>query len=169
MFSRTSALLCSALLVLTVTGCGNGEEKKATENLSKSLSQGGNKQFQLTESDADCIAERLVDELGVDRLKKSGLLTEDLEVDEELGSMKMEKKDADTAAKAITGCTDMEERYEQVLTASAQVDAATKKCVTDVITEDVAEKVLAGEFRGDSKVRNELLMKPLMECAKKAS
>lgn len=160
----TTALACAGLF-LAMAGCGNDDEEKAAKNLSASLSKGG--QFGDNKKDADCIGEQMVERIGIERLQKAGLLTKELTVDESIGDLQMSKPDAKRAAKAITGCTDTEALYEKLLTSSAELSPAVKTCVTDFVTEEAVEKVLAAEFAGDTKARTDLLQKPMMECAKK--
>lgn len=162
---RTATVLAGAILLCGMAGCGNDDEATAAKNLSASLAKGG--QFGDKKADADCIGEKMVESIGVENLQKSGLLTKDLKVDESIGDIKMSKKNAEGAAKAITGCTDTEALYEKLLTSSADLAPAVKKCVTDFVTESAVEKVLAAEFAGDTSAREELLQKPMMECARK--
>ncbi|RYE80273.1 MAG: hypothetical protein EOO74_02400 [Myxococcales bacterium] len=158
------ALTCTTLL-FTLVGCGNQDDEKAAKSLATSLTKGG--QFGDKKDEADCIGKEMVDSIGIEDLQKSGLLTKDLTVDESISDIKMAKADAENAAKSITGCTDTEALYEELLTSSAQLKPAVKKCVTDFITKDVVQKVLAAEFAGDTSARETLLQKPMVECSKK--
>ena len=162
---RIATALACAVLLLAIAGCGNQDEEKAAKNLSASLSKGG--QFGDNKKDADCIGERMVETIGIEKLQKSGLLKKDLTVDENIGDLQMSKADAKRAATAITECTDTEALYEKLLTSSADLAPVVKKCVTDFVTEDAVEEVLAAEFAGDTTARTELLQKPMMECARK--
>ncbi len=74
--------LVTGLLLLGAAGCGgdeetglSGEEKKAAEALATSMERAG-----ATEVDrafSTCLSEGVVEELGVEKLEESGLLTED--------------------------------------------------------------------------------------------
>lgn len=162
---RISVALASAALLFVATGCGNDDDEKAARSLSASLAKSN--QFGDKQDEADCIGRAMVDSVGVENLQKAGLLTKDLTVDESIGDIEMAKADAAKAAKSITGCTDTEALYEELLTSSAELTPVVRKCVTDFITKETVEKVLAAEFAGDTSARTELLQKPMTECAKK--
>jgi ABC-type phosphate/phosphonate transport system substrate-binding protein len=162
---RISVALAAMALMLVATACGNDDDEKAARSLSASLAKSN--QFGDKQDEADCIGRAMVDSVGVENLQKAGLLTKDLTVDESMGDVKMEKGDAAKAARSITGCTDTEALYENLLTSSADLTPEVKKCVTDFITKETVEKVLAAEFAGDTSARTELLQKPMMECAEK--
>lgn len=162
---RTTAVLTGALLLLTLAGCGTQDEETAAQSLSASLAKGG--QFGNKPGDADCIGEELVASVGVEKLQKSGLLTQDLQVDESIGDINLSREDAADAAEAIAGCTDVEALYEELLTSSADLTPAVRKCVTDFVTEETVRKVLAAEFAGDTSAREDLLQQPMIDCAAK--
>ena len=167
MFKRTAAALACIALLAPMTACGNGDDDKAAKALSASLSKG--KQFEVSKKEADCIGEKMVDKIGVEQLQKYKLLTKDLKVDDNLDSIKMNKDDANSAAESISDCADAEKLMEKVLTGGAGGNEAAKKCITDFLTEDVVQKLLAASFAGDQKAATDLVQKPMMECAQKAA
>lgn len=163
MFKRTAAILACVAMLFPLAGCGN-DDQAAADALSDSLMKGN--QFKVEKKEADCIGKKMVDKIGVDQLQEYKLLTKDLKV-AKLDNIKMSKKDSNSAADSITGCTDAEKMVEQLLTGSV-TDAAAKTCITDVVDDKIVHTLLAASFSGDSSEATKLLQDPMMECAKKA-
>lgn len=164
MLNRTAAILAALALLVPLAGCGNGDDDKAAKALSASLMEGS--QFKVQKKEADCIGKEMVSKIGVDQLQDYKLLTKDLKV-AKLDNIKMSKKDSDSAADSITGCTDAEVMVEKLLTGSVS-DTAAQKCITDLVDEKIVHTLLAASFSGDSSEATTLLQGPMMECAKKA-
>ncbi len=164
MLKRTAAILACLALFFPLAGCGNNDDEKAAKALSDSLMKGN--QFKVKKKEADCIGDKMVSKIGVDKLQEYKLLTKDLEI-AKLDNIKMSKKDSSSAADSITGCTDAEQMVEKLLTGSV-TDATAKKCIADVVDDKIVHTLLAASFSGDSSEATKLLQGPMMECAKKA-
>ena len=164
MLKRTAAILACSALLFPLSACGNGDDEKASEALSDSLMKGN--QFKVEKKEADCIGDKMVSKIGVDKLQDYKLLTKDLKV-AKLDQVKMSKKDSNSAADSITDCTDAETMVEKLLTGSVS-DAKAKKCISDVVDDKIVHTLLAASFSGDSSEATKLLQGPMMECAKKA-
>lgn len=164
---KTAAVLCAAMLALTA--CGNGEDDEAKENIKASVldqeSQvaGGT---ELTEEQAECFADGLVDEIGTEKLQEYGLLNEDNEIAENANPTDMEEGDAEAMADTIVDCVDMKQMIEDQVNTSAQTDLTEKQaeCLSDAIDEDAIKAGLAASFQGETTNPMEEMQGEMMAC-----
>jgi hypothetical protein len=165
---KISALLC-AVLLLSLAACGNSEDDKAKANIKASVLKnnssvaGGSK---LTEKQAECFADGLVDKVGVDKLKKYKLIDAKLQIIQDANPTDMSADDADATAGVITGCVDMQKLITDQINSSAQTkltDAQTK-CINDAIDEDAITKGLSASFQGKSDNPMADMQGALMKC-----
>jgi hypothetical protein len=157
------AVLCASLL-FTLSACGDGDDDKATAALSKSLRQNdGAGDFQLSQKQADCVAENMVDNVGTDDLQKYGILNEDMKVEKEVGNVKMSEGDAKGAADAMTDCVDAVDLVVKALGDSA--GKAAGDCLRDKLKEDDIHDFFQALFQGDQDAASKQLMEPMMGCA----
>lgn len=166
---RISALLCALALALSVSGCANSESDKAKANIKASVLKnnssvaGGSK---LTDKQAECFANGLVDKVGVDNLKKYKLINDKLEINQSANPTNMSADDADATAEVITGCVDMKKLITDQINANAQTkltDAQTK-CITDAVDTDAIKKGLSASFQGKSSNPMSDMQGALMKC-----
>lgn len=149
---RTSlALACAALL--TLSACGGGDENEARENIKAGVLEGGSNVaagIDLTEKQAECFADGMVDELGVEKLRKYGLLDEDNELVEDAQVDDMSAEDADDAAGVVTDCVDVQELLRDTLGSSTGGNLTDEQsdCVLGVVDEDALEDALAAQLQG---------------------
>jgi hypothetical protein len=161
---RILGALACALLLLTSTACGGGDDDQAAEALSKSLrDNGGGDNLELSKKQADCVAEKMVDNVGTEDLKKAGILTDDLEVKKEVGSVKMSSSDAKGAADAMVDCVDAVELMSRALADTGGAEVAD--CLREKLTEDDMRTFFQALFEGDAQSASSKLLKPVMACA----
>lgn len=165
-----SALLATGLLL---AGCGNSEDEQAKSALSDYLvkQQDGQQQMlQLKPEEADCMANGMVDGIGVDQLKEYGLLKDDGTVDEKAKTPKMSEEDSKAMADAMFDCTDvMKTMREQLAKSLGNQPAAVKECFDKNLSEDSVRAMLEASFAGDQQKASQSLLGPLMECTTKGS
>jgi hypothetical protein len=165
---KFSAVLCTVLL-LTAAGCGNSESDKAKANIKASVLKdnssvaGGSK---LTDKQAQCFADGLVDKVGVDKLKKYKLIDSNLKIIKDANPTNMSADDADATAGVITGCVDMTKLITDQINSSAQTKLtdAQSKCITDAIDEDAIKKGLSASFQGKSDNPMSDMQGAMMKC-----
>ena len=177
---KTVAVLCAAMFALTACGGGGDEpteaERQATqqddeakENIKSSLLEqsenlAGTK---VTDEQAGCVADGMVDDVGVEKLQESKLLDEDLNIREDTGDVKMEQGDASALAGVFVDCVDMEKVLEEQLASGPAADQLTKEqrdCLTDAVDAEVIEKALADTFQGKEANPAEDLQADLLAC-----
>lgn len=172
---KISALLCAVAMVLSVAACGgNSESDKAKANIKASVLKnnasvaGGSK---LTDKQAECFANGLVDKVGVDKLKKYKLINDKLEIIQNANPTNMTSGDADATAGVITKCVDMKKLITDQINNSAQtkLTAAQSKCIDDAIDEDTIRKGLSASFQGKSTNPLAGMQAGLLKCVTGAS
>lgn len=165
--SRPTVLLAALLLPLTACG-GGGDDEKAAKAISDSImasqkdQSGAGQMFVMPREDADCIGEGFVDEIGVDKLQEYGFLTDDLKAEEDFTNVKMSKEDAEAAADTLLECADVQEMMAKAM---GDVDAKTKACFEEVLTEDALRSLFTKMFSGKQEEAGQELIEPMMKCA----
>lgn len=174
-----TALVASAVtaLTLTLTGCG-GQSQEATQDdraataisdsIIKSQRQSGQStegMFQMTRKQADCIGDGFVSDVGTEKLQKYGFLTKKLKTNESITEITMAPKDAKAASDTLFRCADVASMMSNALAANGGVDAETKKCLDQAITEPRLREMFTLMFQGQQKQANSAVMAPIMECA----
>ena len=159
---------------LLLSGCGAaGEEDDAKQNISTSLmkQQSDADMMALEQKDADCIAEDMVDGIGVEQLTEYGFLEADGTVNDNLENLEMSQEDAETMADSMFDCTDAMKTVQEQLEASfGAQDAEVKKCFDEALTEDVVRGMLVATFTGEQTGEEaQKLVAPIMECATKGA
>jgi hypothetical protein len=169
--TKTAAALCAALFALTACGggaSGGGDDETARENIKASLLDRGAALAgtEVTDKQAGCISDGMVDEVGVDKLQDYELLDEELKIREEAEPKDMEKGDAEALAAVFVDCIDMEAMFEEQFAsgAGAQLTEEQQTCLTDAIDGDVIEKALADTFQGKEADPTAELQGDIMAC-----
>jgi hypothetical protein len=171
---KSVAVLCAAMFALTACGGGDGAEAdpqsaEAKKNIKASLlKEGGNLAgTEVTDEQAGCVSDGMVDEVGVDKLKEYKLLDADLKISEDAQPTDMEKGDAEALAGVFTDCVDMEKLFEEQFTSGPMADQLTKEqqdCLTDAVDGEVIESALADTFQGKQADPTAGIQADLMAC-----
>ena len=139
--TKTRAAVFAGLL-LSVAACGgSGDEEEAATAISDSImkeQQGSTDTiFAMERTEADCIGDGFVDGIGIDQLQEYGFLSEDLKA-KPMSNVTMETGDAEAATDVLFECADVTELMSEALAQGGQVDAKTRACLEDVLTEVMA-------------------------------
>ena len=163
---KTAAVLCAALM--TLSACGSGDDDKARENIKTAVLEdetdltGGTKP---TEEQADCIADGMVDDVGVETLQEYDLLDEDLKINEEADPTDMEEGDADALAGVFVDCIDVEEMFAtQFSSGEEELPAEQQECITDAIDEEAMKDGLSASFQGEEDEAFTAMQEEMMAC-----
>lgn len=164
---KTAAALCVA--VLTLSACGNGDDDKAKENIKTAVLEeegsgltGGTEP---TEEQADCIADGMVDDVGVETLQEYDLLNDNLEINDDANPTDMEADDAEALAGVFVDCIDVEEMFaDQVSSSEQEITDEQQSCITDAIDEDAMKDGLAASFQGETDEGFTAMQQEMMAC-----
>ena len=170
--TKTLAAAAISVLLLTLTACGGGEGSSDDEAASKAISDsimkeqesGSGDVFTMERKEADCIGDGFVEDIGVDKLQEYGFLTEDLKA-EAMTNVTMEPGDAEAATGVLFECADVTQMMSQAMAAGEEVDAATQKCLEDVLTEDKLRSMFTLMFSGKQDQASQEVIAPMMKCA----
>jgi hypothetical protein len=157
-----------AALLMTVTACGGGDDSAdantAKSNISDSLMEGAGGDDSVFDQDAaDCFGDKVVDEVGVEKLQEYGVLDDDLSVRDDISDTKMSEDDAGKAADAFTDCVDFEEFFEATFAGDDETDQEVVDCLREAIDEDRFHDIMKAGFAGDQQAAQEA-MEPAMKC-----
>ncbi len=162
---KTMIVALLAVTSLLLTGCGNDDEKAKESIQAKMLEENEIAGTKVTEDDATCLSDGIVDEIGTDQLKEYGLLNDDLEVEDSVGDVKMEKEDADSMASVFVDCMDAEKIIEdQFSSMSSSLSDEQQKCVEDVLDEEKVKEIMSLAFQGDTSGMGSLMQEDMMNC-----
>jgi hypothetical protein len=171
---KSVAVLCAALFALTACGGGNDTEAdpetaEAKENIKASLlEEGGNLAgTEVTDEQAGCVSDGMVDEVGVDKLQEYKLIDEEFKISKDAQPTDMEQGDAEAMAAVFTDCVDMEELFEEQFSTGPMADQLTDEqqtCLKDAVDDEVIESALADTFQGKQADPAEGVQADLMAC-----
>jgi hypothetical protein len=163
---KMAAVLCAAVLVLSA--CGNGDDDEAKKNIKAAVLEdetsltGGAKP---TEEQADCIADGMVDDVGVETLQEYELLDKDLKINEDADPKDMSEDDADALAGVFVDCIDVEEMFAaQFDSGEQELPDEQKECIKDAIDEDAMKAGLSASFQGKEDEGFTEMQSKMMEC-----
>jgi hypothetical protein len=164
---KRTSLTAALAAALVLGGCGADEEERAKESISTYLvdQQAAGQMIRLDEEGADCIADAMVDGIGVEQLQEYGLIDEDGRVVEDAQTTEMNRDDAEVMVDAVFDCTDvMATMEEELATAMGGQAPEVRECLEDALTEDLVREALVENFSGNEQEAQEKLMGPLAEC-----
>lgn len=158
-----STLVC-AVLLLPLTACGNGDEEKAKKAISAMMRDEGTAGQKLSKKESDCVGDKLVDGIGVEKLQEYELLTEDLKANKDTNDdIKMSKKDAGSAASALVDCVDLVKAVTE--SAGTEFNAEQKACLEKSITKKLLREMFTNLFQGEGEAATKAILTPMMKCA----
>ncbi len=168
MTKTRAAVLAGLLLPLAACGGGSGDDEEAATAIADSImaeqEAGSESVFTMERSEADCIGEGFVDEVGVAQLQEYGFLSEDLEA-KAMTNVTMGAEDAQAATDVLFDCADVTSLMSEALAAGGEVDEETQACLDEVITEDKLKTMFTLMFSGKQDEASQQVIGPMMECA----
>jgi hypothetical protein len=158
-----------ALSMLTLTACGsNADETKAKKSIAASMMKAADSgKSPIGQKEADCFAGKVVDKLGVEKLKKYKILNDKLEAaGGTVSDTKMTESDATATADAFASCVDIAKVFQAFFPAVGG-NQAVLDCVKEALDQDALRAFLKAGFMQDEAATAKALQ-PAQECALKA-
>jgi hypothetical protein len=149
-----------ALLALSLTACGQDEDA-ASRAISSSIMESNDETFEVTQEEADCIGDGMVEEIGVDKLTEYGIITEDLKAENSIENVEMSEGDAGSAADVMGECADIKELFTSAM---GELPQEAQQCVDENLSDEVLHDFLVAVFMNDQEAGNQELMGALQEC-----
>lgn len=151
----------AAVLALTLSACGSGDEEKASKAISDSIMESNDRTFEVTRKQADCVGDGLVEQIGTEKLTEYGLLTEDLKAGEGIANVKMSQEDAESAADVMGECADIRKLFTEAM---GELPEEARTCVDEKLTDEVLDDFLVAIFMDDQEKGAQDMMSALQEC-----
>ena len=138
-----------ATLSLLLTGCGASDEEQATTNIKESIVDDGDflvggAGLDVSEDDATCVSEGVVEAVGVDSLQEAGVLQDDMAVDGAIADADLASSDRDAVDGVLADCLGEQVAKANVKAsileqdmAGATVDEADATCLSDGIVDEI--------------------------------
>jgi hypothetical protein len=169
--TKTLNVAVLTVLSLALGGCGGNDDAKASKAISDSIMKeqkagGASQILDVRRKDADCIGDGLVDRIGTDKLKKYGVLSDDLTSKKSItGAGKLSAGDAKSATGVFFDCTDMEGMMRRAVGGNANIPRSMKTCIDKTLTEANLRPFLELTFQGKTAEAQKLLAGPMSKCA----
>ena len=149
-----------AVLALSLTACGNDEEAASTA-ISDSIMKSNDETFEVTQQEADCVGDGMVEQIGVDKLTEYGIITEDLKASGGIEDVEMSEGDAGSAADVMAECADIKALFTGAM---SELPEEAQTCVDENLTDEVLHDFLVSIFMNDQEGGQQELMGALQEC-----
>lgn len=157
---KIRALGVAALLALSLTACGQDEEA-ASQAIADSIMESNDETFEVTEAEADCVGDGMVDRIGVDKLTEYGIITEDLKANDGIDNVEMSEGDAGSAADVMSECADIKELFTSAM---GELPEEAQQCVDENLSDEVLHDFLVAIFMNDEQGGQDDLIGALREC-----
>ena len=154
------ALGVAVVLTLALTSCGQDEEA-ASKAISDSVMKSNDETFKVTQGEADCIGDGMVESIGVDKLTDYGIITEDLKADNGLESVEMSEGDAGSAADVMSECADIKKLFTSAM---GDLPEEAQQCVDEKLSDEVLHDFLVSIFMNEQEQGQQELVGALGEC-----
>lgn len=149
------------VLALALAACGGTDDEAASKAIADSIMDSNDDTFEVTQEQADCVGEGLVDEIGADQLVEYGIITEDNKAGDGIESVKMSEGDAQAAADTMQDCADIKEIFTGAM---GELPEEAQTCIDEKLTDDVLNEFLVSVFMDDQEAGQQNLMTALTEC-----
>ncbi len=168
-----------AASVLALTACSSGDsadtsasggdadaQTQAKADIKASiLDQGGDfGGTTLDDEQAGCVADGLVDGVGVDKLREYDIVDSDNHLVADANPTDLDAADADALASTFVDCVDVSSLFTAGMGAAAeQLDDEQRQCISDAMDGDAIQAALSDSFQG-KEPDTSAMQKGLMTC-----
>lgn len=175
-YGRIAGTVAGAALLATTAACG-GNSSSGSSSSGASSSTGSSSSYSQAQKDqvtkslmgadigfshsqAECVSGKVLDSLGIDKLKKYGLASKAAH------APNLPSKDANSVADAMTSCADMVSLF--IKQNAPRATASQKSCLKSAISQDQIRQALAASFSGHEQDMGKYIDKSKVQACKKA-
>lgn len=151
----------TAVLALALTACGGADDDAASKAIADSIMDSNSDTFEVSQEEADCVGDGMVEDIGTENLVEYGIITEENEPSGGIESVKMSEDDAQSAADVMQGCADIKEIFTGAM---GELPEEAQTCIDEKLTDDVLNDFLVAIFMDDQEAGTQDLMGALTEC-----
>ena len=151
----------TAVLALALAACGGSDDEAASKAIADSIMDSNDETFKVTQEQADCVGDGMVEDIGTDQLVEYGIITEDNKASDGIESVKMSEDDAQAAADTMQDCADIKEIFTGAM---GELPEEAQTCIDEKLTDDVLNDFLVSVFMDDQEAGQQNLMTALTEC-----
>jgi hypothetical protein len=135
----------------TTTGATSGSVGDASEEdyvaaVAATFTQGGEDDLQLTDEQADCVAPKWIDTIGVDRLKDKGISPDDIgddADDADISDLGLSEDEGGELYDAFAACdVDIRQQFVDSLAADEDVSEEAAACLDNAIDSDLLRRLI---------------------------
>ena len=151
----------TAVLALALAACGGSDDEAASKAIADSIMDSNDETFEVTQEQADCVGDGMVEDIGADQLVEYGIITVDNKASDGIESVKMSEDDAQAAADTMQDCADIKEIFTGAM---GELPEEAKTCIDEKLTDEVLNEFLVSVFMDDQEAGTQNLMTALTEC-----
>ena len=170
MTTRRGALAIVVALSLSLSACGDDSDKEraAAALEAEMVANAGMTTGRIDSERTSCVAEDMVDRLGVEKLQEYELLTDDLRAGQSIQGITLPPADADTVARVFADCMDVETMMERQIVEGLELprkeQGRAARCVSERVTPDLVVRTMSLEFQGAKNPAFSRLRTDLKSC-----
>lgn len=158
---KIRAITAVGVLALALAACGGSDDEAASKAIADSIMDSNDETFKVTQEQADCIGDGMVEDIGTDQLVEYGIITEDNKASDGIESVKMSEDDAKAAADTMQDCADIKEIFTGAM---GELPEEAQTCIDEKLTDEVVNEFLVSVFMDDQEAGQQDLMTALTEC-----
>lgn len=158
---KIRAITAVGVLALALAACGGSDDEAASKAIADSIMDSNDETFKVTQEQADCIGDGMVEDIGTDQLVEYGIITEDNKASDGIESVKMSEDDAKAAADTMQDCADIKEIFTGAM---GELPEEAQACIDEKLTDEVVNEFLVSVFMDDQEAGQQDLMTALTEC-----
>lgn len=144
-----------------VESAASEADTAAAKAIADSIMDSNDETFEVTQKQADCVGDGMVEDIGSDQLVEYGIITEDYQASNGIESVKMSEDDAQAAADTMQECADIKEIFTGAM---GELPEEAQTCIDDKLTDEVLNEFLVSVFKDDQAAGQQGLMTALTEC-----
>jgi hypothetical protein len=139
----------------TAAAPAEGTEEEYVAAVTRTMTNNDPDELQLTTEQADCLAPKWIDTIGVDRLKEQGVAPDDIgddPGDSDLSDLGLTDEEGGELYDAFAACdVDIREEFIATLSAESEMSEEAASCIGDAFDEGLLRRIMVASItKGDA-------------------